>query len=222
VPYLTPNTSPTTFQCRALLIPDDPDFVAIVTGALEELTFLYNFEQYGSLTPQQTVDFFVPMFNAFCFKQGICRMIGEIVPFAGSSNPNTNWLYCDGSSLLRSAYPDLFTVIGTVYGSVDSSHFNIPDLRGRASVGFGTGPGLSTYTLGQTGGEEQHQLTVAELAAHTHSDTPVLLIGTQVPPPLDGYGPSILPSSTGSTGLDTPHNNIQPYLAISYYIVALG
>lgn len=218
------------------MIPDDPDFISIVTGALEELTFLWNFEQYGSLTPQQTVDLLTPMFNAFCFKQGICRMIGEIIPFAGSSSPTTNWLPCDGASLLRSAHPDLFAVIGTTYGSVDGSHFNVPDLQGRVPIGAGTGSGLSTYTLGQTGGEETHVLTTAELASHAHSDTghahtevtaiPAVgaaLAGVPIPAAVPGVGVTgVGNANISASGSNTAHNNIQPYLAINYFIVALG
>lgn len=57
-----------------------------------------------------------------------------LVPFAGTSAP-TGWLICDGSSLLRANYPTLFGAIGTNYGSVDGTHFNLPDMRGRIPVG---------------------------------------------------------------------------------------
>lgn len=57
-----------------------------------------------------------------------------ITPFAGSSAP-TGWLLCDGSSLLRASYPALFAAISTAYGSVDGTHFNVPDLRGRVTIG---------------------------------------------------------------------------------------
>lgn len=63
---------------------------------------------------------------------------GVITPFAGAAAPS-NWLLCDGASLLRADYPRLFNVIGTSYGSVDATHFNTPDLRGRSPVGVGTG-----------------------------------------------------------------------------------
>lgn len=218
--YLTPNAA-TGFTCRRLLIPAGIDWLAIVTGALNELIFTYNFEEYGDQTVQQTVDAFKIMFDQFCLDQDQeCAMIGEIKIFSSDTSPNTNWLSCDGSSLLRADYPDLFAVIGTIFGAVDSTHFSLPSMPGRVPIGAGAGSGLSAYALGDIGGEETHELTVAELASHSHSDTPVLLIGTQVPPPFDGYGPSIFPSSTGNTGSDTPHNNLQPFLALHYYIVA--
>jgi len=234
--WLTPNTPGAGFICRPLFIPDGLDWLAIVTGALNELIYETNFEEYGTESPADTVAAFQTMFDHFCFDDEIgCRVIGEIIPFAGPTSPSARWLLCDGASLLRSDYPDLFGVIGTTYGAADGTHFNIPDLRGRIPVGVGSGPGLSTYALGDTGGEETHVLTIGELAAHNHSDSghshtesaasPTVgaaITGVPVPSAVP------IPSVTGTgfanistSGSDDPHNNIQPYLALSYLIVAL-
>ena len=62
--------------------------------------------------------------------------VGSSIDFSGSTIP-FNWMIEDGSSLLRSSYPALFTAIGTTWGSVDGSHFNLPDSRGLVSVGAG-------------------------------------------------------------------------------------
>lgn len=67
LPYLTPQTNPTDFVCRVLRIPNDPLFIANVTGALEELTFAYNWELFGALTPIEAKDAMLTMFNAYCF-----------------------------------------------------------------------------------------------------------------------------------------------------------
>lgn len=219
--YLTPDTIPADTVCRVLFIPNSQEFLANVTGALQLLTFADSFVEFGTLTPQQTADAYVPMFDAFCFNQGACRVIGEIIAYAGPTSPDSRWLPCDGSSLLRVDYPDLFSVIGTVYGAADSTHFNLPDLRGRAAVGSGTGPGLSPRTEGDSFGEETHILTVGELAAHTHTTGNSAVLGTSAPPPLDALGPNPFTAFTGSAGNDDPHNNIQPSLAINYLIVAL-
>lgn len=234
MPYLTPNSVPTDKICRALFIPNDENFIAIVTGALEELTYAYNFEEYGALTPQQTADVFQIMFDDFCLKREECRVIGEIISFAGNTSPKNNWLLCDGASLLRADYPDLFNVIGVTYGTVDSNHFNIPDLRGRVAVGSGNGSGLTSRAIGQAFGEESHQLTGLELASHSHTDSGHSHVEGNAAPTVGAAitgvpVPSAVPS-VGSTGLgfaaisssggDNPHNNIQPSLVINFLIVA--
>jgi microcystin-dependent protein len=62
---------------------------------------------------------------------------------------------------------NLFAVIGYKYGGSGNS-FNVPDLRGRATIGAGQGAGLTNRALAAVGGEENHVLGVAELAAHAH------------------------------------------------------
>lgn len=97
--------------------------------------------------------------------------IGTIAPFGGAAAPN-DWLLCQGQSLLRTDYPDLFTALGTTYGSADSTHFTLPDLRGRMPIGSGTATGAlgaTAHSLGSVGGEETHILTVTEMPSHTHN-----------------------------------------------------
>ena len=94
-------------------------------------------------------------------------MAGIIQMYAGATPP-TGWLVCDGASYLRSDYPTLFESLGgtsSPWGLPDSTHFQVPDLRGRAPIGAGTGSGLSARTLGtQNIGSE-------DIQAHTHSFT---------------------------------------------------
>jgi microcystin-dependent protein len=66
--------------------------------------------------------------------------IGSILPWAStSSTPPENYLICDGASLIRLDYSELFAVIGTVYGSESATTFNLPDMRGRGTIGSGIG-----------------------------------------------------------------------------------
>ena len=53
--------------------------------------------------------------------------VGSIHIYGGAGVPE-GYLECDGASLLRSAYPALFAVIGTTFGNVDGTHFNLPIL----------------------------------------------------------------------------------------------
>jgi microcystin-dependent protein len=94
---------------------------------------------------------------------------GQIVE-SGSATVEPGFLLCDGSAVSRTTYSALFAKIGVTWGAGDTTTtFNVPDLRGRATIGSGTGSGLTARTLGQQAiGEEGHVLTVAELAAHNH------------------------------------------------------
>lgn len=219
--WLTPDVPGSGYTCRTLLIPAGIDWLAIVNGCIEELTYASSFEDFGTATAQQTADLFRTMFEQSAYQQNAgCRVIGEIVVFAGNSSPSPDWLPCDGSSVLRASFPALFAVVGTTFGAVDGSHFNLPDLQGRAPIGTGTGSGLSTRNLGDSIGEETHVLTVSELASHNHSEStavPALgaaLTGVPIPSATPGIG------FTGSAGADAAHNNMQPSLALSFFIVA--
>jgi microcystin-dependent protein len=93
---------------------------------------------------------------------------GTILDFGGASAPN-GFLLCNGSAISRTTYATLFTVISTAFGTGDgSTTFNLPDFRGRTAVGVGQGAALTNRVLAATGGEEAHQLAIAELASHAH------------------------------------------------------
>ena len=93
---------------------------------------------------------------------------GAVTMYAGASVP-TGWLICDGASLLRASYPDLFTAIGTTYGYADGSHFNVPDFRGV----FPKGAGTTSRTLGKDANGNFYTATLGTYATdkmqgHTH------------------------------------------------------
>jgi microcystin-dependent protein len=92
---------------------------------------------------------------------------GTILEFGGTSAP-TGYLGCDGASVLRATYPDLFTAIGTTWGSADGTHFNVPDFRRRVPVGSGgTGTATLANSVGSTGGVEGFTLTGSQLPQYT-------------------------------------------------------
>jgi hypothetical protein len=72
---------------------------------------------------------------------------GVVNAFAGTAEP-PGWLLCDGRSLKRSDYPDLFSTIGTAHGATDSSHFNLPDYRGRFLRGLDYSPNVNPVSTG--------------------------------------------------------------------------
>src|SRR4051794_4990290 len=101
--------------------------------------------------------------------------IGEIMMFAGNFAPQ-GWALCDGSLLAIAQNTALFSILGTTYGGNGQTTFALPDLRGRAPVHPGQGPGLSPYALGQNGGVEQLSLTAAQMPVHTHAATATVSI----------------------------------------------
>jgi microcystin-dependent protein len=96
---------------------------------------------------------------------------GTIIMSAAVNEP-AGWLQCDGRLLAKIDYPDLWFAIMNTYTDISSgTHFKIPDLQGRCAVGSGSGTGLTARSLGTSGGEETHQLSVNEMPGHTHSGT---------------------------------------------------
>jgi len=99
---------------------------------------------------------------------------GSVMPYApygiGGVTIPTGYLQCDGSAVSRTTYADLFAVIGTTYGVGDgTTTFNLPDCRGRFVIGAGAGGGLTSRSLGATGGANSVSLATAELPAHNHT-----------------------------------------------------
>jgi len=103
---------------------------------------------------------------------GVAQIVpaGMLAPYAGSVSP-TGWLLCDGASLLRADYPELFGVLGTTYGSVGINYFNIPDMQGNVPVGVKStqtsNPDISA--LAKAAGTYTKTLNNNDLPNHTHS-----------------------------------------------------
>lgn len=144
--------------------------------------------------------------------------VGSISLFAGTTAPN-GWLICDGSAVSRTTYANLFSVIGTTYGTGDgSTTFNIPDLQGRVPVGLDSSD-TSFDTIGETGGEKTHTLTTDEMPSHNHS-----LLGNSgtggkaetVPYGSQETGTTMY--AIKNTGGGQAHNNLQPYIVMNYII----
>ena len=91
---------------------------------------------------------------------------------------------------------------------------------GRVLIGAGTADSGTVYTAGQTGGEEKHQLTVDELAAHSH----VVFAGygsqssTEIDQPSTNRNSIWNNRQTSSAGGNMPHNNMEPYKVVYVFM----
>lgn len=165
--------------------------------------------------------------------------VGTVSPFIGSTDSvPKNWLLCDGSYVSIDTYPELYRLIGSIYGPVEDGRFKLPDFRGRTIFGAGGAENLSTRLIGEFGGEEQHLLSISEMPSHSHrpavgtnegvdhwwgSDERVGepnfdYDGTASAKPSDGF---IAPSyKTNTVGGNSPHNNMPPYAVANWIIRA--
>lgn len=138
---------------------------------------------------------------------------GDMKMIAGRADRVNGWLYCNGQAVSRTTYARLFAAIATFYGVGDgSTTFNVPNLQDRMPVGSGT-----TFTsLGASGGEVNHTLTIGEMPSHTHG-TERLIVG-------GGAGGINAASISGSPNTDAiggggSHNNMPPYQVISGWAI---
>ena len=142
--------------------------------------------------------------------------VGCVIPFAGAAAP-TGWLLCQGQAVSRTTYAQLFSVIGTTYGSGDgSTTFNLPDMRGRVAVGS------DANSPGAQCGETAHKLGISEIPSHSHPYSAYLYstgaengrINSQ-----EGAGVKWAdPTNTRNSGGGDNHNNMQPSLYLHHII----
>jgi hypothetical protein len=169
----------------------------------------YNLDVNGSINASQDI-----RVNNIPISVG-STPVGSITMYASPLAP-TNWLICNGQSLLKASYLDLWNVIFYVFGG-SGANFNVPNLGGRVPVGSGSSGG-SNYLLTDTGGEETHTLTAAEMPSHSHNTAWVGFGGNNAVGVIGGSAYSAL--ATTSAGGDLPHNNMQPYIVLNYIIRA--
>src|SRR5438445_1924240 len=170
--------------------------------------------------------------------------VAEIRIFAGNFAP-TGWALCDGQLLPISQNTALFSLLGTTYGGDGKSNFALPNLQGSAPMQAGQGAGLSLRDLGETGGEQAVTLLHTEMPAHTHTVKaldPNTDIGDQNGPApgntwaesgiaktVHMYAPSnpatnvqMNPFATSIVGSNLPHNNMPPFLGLTFIIALQG
>lgn len=158
--------------------------------------------------------------------------IGEIRMFGFTFAPR-GWANCSGQIMSIAQNTALFSLINTYYGGNGQTTFALPDMRGRVSVNQGQGPGLSPYSIGQTGGVESVTLNTNQMPMHNHlvsassSPSNATRPGNAFPGGNGAYqtasdGTTMAPQMIGIAGGSQPHPNLQPYIAINFCIALEG
>lgn len=212
--------------CYMLEVPAAPWFRRELLDLLRDMLLEGNWQQVGSVTIHDATQAAETMYWS------LTPMIGTIIAYA-TTDPPANVLPCDGATYLKADYPALYGAIASAF-IIDADTFAVPDLRGRTTLGTGQGSGLTLRVIGDSDGEEEHTLILAETPAHSHTDSGHIhsihshLGGLAVSPgELPVSLPNPLPENTSSgnadnqdAGGDGAHNNMQPFLALNYGIVA--
>lgn len=167
--------------------------------------------------------------------------IGEIKMFGGNFAPR-GWALCDGQLLAISQNDALFSLLGTIYGGDGRTTFGLPDLRGRAPMHMGQGPGLTNRRIGLKGGAEAVTLATSEMPTHAHDVADLQATGNpadtsdpqgnslamanvyrgEAPTTQLHHGSVVLTNSPGPAGGSQSHANMPPFQAVSFIIALSG
>lgn len=166
------------------------------------------------------------------------QFLGEIRIFGGNFAP-TGWANCNGQLLPISQNTALFSLLGTQFGGDGRSTFALPNLQGNAPMSQGSGPGLSQRFVGETGGSPSVTLLTTEMPAHSHAlqahgadfgdvNAPsgaVILArsqGAAIYGSPDVATVAAASGAVGQAGGSQPHNNMPPYLTLTFIIALQG
>jgi microcystin-dependent protein len=161
--------------------------------------------------------------------------VGEIRMFAGNFAP-AGWAFCQGQLMPISENDTLFQLIGTTYGGDGQETFALPDLQGRVPIHYGTASSGSSYQIGESLGVEQVTLTVNQIPVHNHTVNAAAAAGTQASPAgnfpaastavalYNSNAPnvSMYAGSLQSGGGSQPHDNMQPFVCVTFIISLFG
>ncbi|MCW2542245.1 MAG: Tail Collar domain protein [Frankiales bacterium] len=165
--------------------------------------------------------------------------LAEIRIFAGNYAPN-GWALCNGQLMSIQQNTALFSLLGVTYGGNGSTNFALPNLQGSAPMQQGQGPSLSPRDLGEVGGEPSVLLQPTEMPMHTHTPQGLAGSGSTGSPTNAVWAEAMLgrqstnlystaapnvnmnPQTTQINGGGQAHNNMPPYLTVSFIIALQG
>jgi microcystin-dependent protein len=168
--------------------------------------------------------------------------VGEIRCFGFNFAP-TNWFMCSGQTLAISQYTALYSIIGTTYGGDGQTTFLLPNLQGNVPMHWGNGPGGFNTAIGQVQGTAYVTLTSLQMPLHQHTGTVAAIqqggdaertptpssttyLADSHPGGVWNTAPTIngpfSGAAVGTAGGSQPHNNMQPYLTVTFCICYTG
>ena len=163
--------------------------------------------------------------------------VAEIRMFAGNFAP-TGWALCNGQLMSISQNTALFSLLGTFYGGDGRTTFGLPNLQGMTPIQQGQGAGLGQYDLGQTSGSDSVTLLVSEFPIHNHfvqgnfnagdvfTPSPTVALTNSSPGNAYISGNQSLvqmsPQAISIAGSSLPHNNMMPFLTLTFIIALQG
>jgi microcystin-dependent protein len=145
------------------------------------------------------------------------------------------WALCNGQFLPINQNQALFALLGTMFGGNGQTTFALPDLRARVPISEGDG-----FQLATSGGQAAHTLSIAEMPTHVHTLVASNKVGNSTNPNTAGTGhvfaqdpgnvytastanlTALNAGSVGNAGGSQPHENRQPYLALTFCIALQG
>ena len=164
------------------------------------------------------------------------QFLGEIRLFGCNFAP-FGWALCAGQLLPISQNTALFSLLGTNFGGNGTSNFALPDMQGRVPLHYNQGPGLSDFVIGESGGTETVTLQSNQVASHSHMANCTNSVGTSYDPASNvwatdaggnnEYGGGAVagqmaPGAILPVGGGQPHDNLQPFLALTFCIAMQG
>ena len=162
--------------------------------------------------------------------------VAEIRMFAGNFPPR-GWAFCNGQLLPISQNTALFSLLGTNFGGDGRTNFGLPNLQDRFPIAAGQGPGLAGREVGESGGAATVAVVNGEMPVHTHALNAALSPTTGTPggtvslAPVQGGASTyralsnpqpMAPQTLAPAGGSQPHNNLQPFQAVSFIIALQG
>jgi len=166
--------------------------------------------------------------------------LGDIKLFGFGFAPR-GYALCDGQLLPIAQNQSLYSLLGTTYGGDGRTTFALPDLRGRVPIHPGTATSGVRYQAGQAGGGEREMLSADQMPIHNHQAEGTDQAAASTSPagqrlgvgsdsgrtPITPYGTAanLVPlhaGTIGTAGNGQGHENMQPFLTISFCIALQG